>query len=116
MRGETGPQTETILIERRRHERRVLERGCKVLHARSLRYMAAQTRDLSPGGALLDLASERPLSVGDRIELLVDWDGHGVGARSAMVGATIVRVGERPDRRQRVGVAFDRDLGVTLAA
>jgi hypothetical protein len=107
---------ETMSIERRRHERRPVERACKLIHPATLRYLAARTRDLSCGGALLELPHDRPLVVGDRIDVLVDWDSRGLVSRGAMLAATVVRLDERDPEHQRVGVEFDRELGVILAA
>ncbi|HZW09171.1 MAG TPA: PilZ domain-containing protein [Phycisphaerales bacterium] len=109
-------EADPIQLERRRHERRPVERACKLIHPSSLRYLAARTRDLSSGGALLELPAERPLAVGDRVDVLVDWDSRGLVSRGSTVGATVVRVGDSGPERQSVGVEFDRELGATLAA
>ncbi|VAX42459.1 hypothetical protein MNBD_PLANCTO03-1242 [hydrothermal vent metagenome] len=106
----------TVCIERRRHERIEIKRPCKVLHNPTLRYMAAKTQDLSPGGAMLELSHHRPLAVGDQIDLLVDWDETGIVNKQTMLAATVVRVGESEGLRQRIGIAFDREQSVTMAA
>lgn len=103
-------------MERRRHERAELQKPCKVLHAPTLRYMAAETRDISRSGALLELSHHRTLSVGDRVDVLVDWATRGIVDRSAMVGATVVRDGGREGLRQRIGVVFDSELTTERAA
>ena len=110
-----NPDT-SVCIERRRHERREIKRPCKVLHAASFRYMAAYTQDVSPGGALLELSQHRPLTIGDRVEVLVDWHQHGIVSQQAMLPARVVRVGEREGLRQRVGVQFDGEQAIALAA
>ncbi len=111
-----GGERETVCVERRRHERTALERPCKVLHAPTLRYMVARTRDLSPGGALLEVCQQRRLGVGDRVDILVDWASRGLVNRETMLGARIVRLGDCDGDRQQIGVAFERELAVTLAA
>lgn len=111
-----GGQDQTVCVERRRHERREFERPCKVLHAPTLQYMAAETCDLSRGGALLELSHHRCLAVGDRIDVLVDWEERGLVSRSGMMPATVVRLGERDGLRQRVGVEFDGPLAMSKAA
>jgi hypothetical protein len=112
-----GGSLETVCVERRRHSRTAVERSCKLLHAPTLRYLSARTCDLSPGGALIELWHERELAVGDRVDVVVDWAARGLVNRGAMVGATVVRLGERDGARQRVGVRFDRpEPAVTLAA
>lgn len=111
-----GGEPDSVCVERRRHERAAVERPCKLLHAPSLRYLSARTRDLSPGGALLELSRQREIAVGDRVDVLVDWAARGLVNRDAMLRATVVRLGERDGDYQRVGVAFDREFAVTLAA
>jgi len=107
---------EAICTERRRHERREIKRPCKVLHTPSFRYMAAYTKDVSLGGAQLELSQHRPLTIGDRVDVLVDWDQVGVGAQQAMIPARVVRIGPADGLRQRIGVEFDRDHALTMAA
>jgi hypothetical protein len=107
---------DNICIERRRHERRELKRPCKILHSPTFRYMAAHTCDVSPGGAMLELSQHRPLAIGDQVDVLVDWHGHGIVSQRAMLGARVVRLGERDGLRQRVGIRFDREQAITLAA
>jgi len=106
----------TVCIERRRHARLEIKRPCKVLHNPTLRYMAAQTQDLSPGGAMLELSHHRPLAVGDQIDLLVDWDETGIVNKQTMLAATVVRVGACEGLRQRVGITFAHEQAVTMAA
>ena len=105
-----------MCVERRRHERRAVDRACKLLHAPTMRYMAAQARDISDGGVLLEVSHHRELAPGDRVELVVDWAGRGIVRAQTMVGATVVRVGGREGLRQRVGLAFDRAAPVASAA
>jgi hypothetical protein len=107
---------ERICTERRRHERREVKRPCKVLHAPTLRYMAALTHDVSPGGAMLELSQHRTLTIGDQVDVLVDWDQTGIVNKQAMLAATVVRVGPREGLRQQIGVAFDREQTLTVAA
>ncbi len=116
MNNDTPNSDTTACIERRRHERLEIKRPCKVLHAPTLRYMAAKTCDLSPGGAMLELSHHRPLAIGDKIDVLVDWDQSGVVSRQMTVAATVVRLGEHVGLRQRIGVAYDHDQTMTQAA
>lgn len=112
----SGNTDGTVCIERRRHERWEIKRSCKVLHSPTLRYMAAKTRDFCPGGAMLELSQHRQLAIGDRVDVLVDWDETGIVSKQAMVAATVVRAGEREGLRQRIGIAFDHEQAITLAA
>lgn len=108
--------SENICVERRRHERRDLARPCKVLHTPSFRYMAARTCDVSPGGVLLELSQHRPLTVGDPVDLLVDWNQSGLVSQQAMLRATVVRLGRRDGLRQQVAVRFEREQALAAAA
>lgn len=101
--GSTGPE---VCTERRRHERHECARPCKLLHPASMRYMAARTVDLSPGGALIEVRSYRPLRAGDRVDVLIDWDERGVVGRDLTVPAEVVRASAEEVSSQRVGVAF----------
>lgn len=111
-----GNSDNTVCIERRQHERLEIKRPCKLLHARTLRYMAAKTRDLSPGGAMLELSHHRPMAIGDHIDLLVDWDETGIVNTQTMLAATVVRLGVPEGLRQRVGIAFTQEQAITMAA
>lgn len=108
--------TDRICTERRKHERRDLKRPCKILHTPSFRYMAAYTCDVSQGGAMLELSQHRPLAVGDKIDVLVDWNEQGLVSQQAMLPARVVRLDRREGLRQRVGVQFDREQALSLAA
>lgn len=111
-----SPATSTICTERRQHERVECKRPCKLLHPASMRYMAARTLDLSPAGAQLELSHHRPLTAGDRVDVLIDWDQRGVVTSDTTVEATVVRMGTPEGLRQRVAVAFLADQAVPIAA
>lgn len=108
---QTNPET-----ERRLHERRAFKRPCKVLHAPTLRYLAAETMDLSSGGILIELPNQRVLHVGDRLDVMVDWARHGIVESTKMLPATVAWVDAPSDHGQRVGVAFQSELSVSQAA
>lgn len=110
----TRPSTSET--DRRRHERRPFERPCKVLHAPTLRYLAAETMDLSSGGLLIELAQQRMLHVGDRLDVMVDWARHGIVESAKMLPATVAWIDTPSDHGQRVGVAFEDELTVSQAA
>lgn len=111
-----GGISEEVCVERRRYERRPFGRACKLLHEPTLQFMAAQTRDLSSGGALLELSHHRKLGIGDRVDVMIDWSSRGLVDSQAMIGATVVRIGGDEGLLQRVGVRFDRELTVAQAA
>jgi hypothetical protein len=78
--------------DRRRHERRAVDQPAKVFHRGSWRYIAARTRDLSDSGVLLELPSDRPVAVGDMIDVALGRSGVGVLRSDEFVWARVVRV------------------------
>jgi len=90
--------------------------------------MTAQTRDVSQGGALLEIKHSRTLSVGDAVDVLIDWQRQGVLRRAATEPAQVVRVKTISDDThsessadnavavQLVGVAFDENISLSSAA
>jgi len=120
--------TQHALFERRRYERVSMNRACKVLQAATHQYMAAQTRDVSQGGALLEIKHRRTLSVGDAVDVLIDWQGQGVLRTAATEPAQVVRVKTISDDThpessadntatvQLVGVAFNQNISLSSAA
>ncbi len=92
--------------DRRRHPRTSTELPCKVLRPALARYLSARTTDLSAGGALLDIATTRPLEVGESIAVGIAWHGEGVLRSRDLVDATVVRADALPGSRQRIAVRF----------
>jgi len=92
--------------DRRRAARRVAVHACKLRHAEGLRYVTAQTRDVSEGGALVTLETSRPLSEGQEISIAIDFAGRAVLTQGQMVEAKVVRAGPVLNRMQTVAVAF----------
>ncbi|MEM1165457.1 MAG: PilZ domain-containing protein [Planctomycetota bacterium] len=93
--------------DRRRHPRVTAVRACKVRPARSVRYLPAQTADVSGGGALVRLDSEHELKPGEAIEVAVAWNGEAVLPDEAVQRAIIRRVYTTGDGQQAVGVEFE---------
>lgn len=102
----TNIGTTDVCTERRQHERVDCRKPCKLLHPASMRYMAARTLDLSARGALLELSQFKPLTAGDRIDVLIDWDERGMVERDTTVEARVVRLVPTGDDHQRIGVSF----------
>lgn len=93
--------------DRRQHARTAAEIACKLLQHADCKYRAALTADVSAGGALLTLRTPKPLSVGESLELSVNWNGRPLMARDELVRATVVRTGPLLDQTQRIAVRFD---------
>lgn len=79
-------------VERRRTPRQVVSRPCKVLDVASARFSEGRTIDASDCGALVEVRGARPLRVGDRVRLGIDWREAGVVAFEDLVPARVVRV------------------------
>jgi hypothetical protein len=91
---------------RRQHERRIADLGCKILRRKLARYVAARTSDVSPGGALLEVITPVPLVHGEELELGVGWDDRGVLRQRDLIVARVVRVEPLHGNTQRIAIAF----------
>lgn len=98
----------TTQTNRRVHPRSAVALECKLRRPMVPRYDAATTGDVSAGGASLDIRGSRPLSVGETVELAVNWTDRALLVSGDMVRARVVRAGPMLDRVQRVAVAFDQ--------
>lgn len=103
-------------VDAGRDERRIfprfdISRPCKVYHAASGRFLAGRTRNLSAGGALVEVDTPRDFAPGDSIELAIAWTRRAVLPADALVEAKVVRQIASlvlPDGtvRRTLGVAF----------
>ncbi|MBX3358388.1 MAG: PilZ domain-containing protein [Phycisphaeraceae bacterium] len=103
-------------MERRRHERVVISRACKIFRPLTRRYTAALTRDLSEGGAMIEIESARPLAVGEQIGVGVSWTDSPVLREESLIEGVVVRVVETDDDRQYVAVRFSDACALVAAA
>ncbi|MFG0283083.1 MAG: PilZ domain-containing protein [Phycisphaerales bacterium JB039] len=102
-------------FERRAHDRRDLSRPCKVFLKDALRYAPGTTRNVSDGGALLEVGPSRPLSPGDPVDLLISWTGQAVVRAESMAPARVVRVIESGHDRQLVALSFEKAAAAAAA-
>lgn len=80
-------------MNRRKHTRLPLNCGVKVYDPFSRRYRAGVTRNVSAGGALLELHGSLYARPGQRLDVAVDWTGSRPLVPSAeMASAIVVRV------------------------
>lgn len=93
--------------ERRLHARQTVARPCTLFRRRTQRFVAARTRDISHGGALIEIESARPLVEGETIELGVAWTSSPIIAETTLIEAKVVRVIDEEPGRQTVAVRFD---------
>ena len=54
-----------MTTDKRAHKRFAVERPGKVFRRSTYQYLAARSRDLSLGGALLEVESDRPITAGE---------------------------------------------------
>lgn len=94
--------------ERRLHARQNVTRPCTLFRRRTQRFVAARTRDVSAGGALLEIEAARPLVEGETLDVGIAWTSSPLLSESCLVEAKIVRVVQRDDTHQLVAVRFDR--------
>ena len=92
---------------RRRYERAAAEIACKCRRSAKTLFAPAQTIDLSPGGASLEIISPRPTKIGDRLALAFNSPSCPILSASKMIGATVVRITPIDINRQHIAVEFD---------
>ena len=102
--------------DRRREKRHAMSRPCKVRHAPTGRYLAAETRDVSLAGAMLTIDCPRAIQPGDQIDLLIAWDDRALLHDEDSRKGTVVRVMQGPGQRQYVGIALTEELGARASA
>jgi hypothetical protein len=103
-------------MDRRRHARDPVTRPCKVLHAAAARYIAGETRDVSPEGVFITVESPREIAVGDRVEILIAWNDRGLLQERDARQGRVVRVMQGPGQRQYLGVQLAHAVTTSIAA
>ncbi len=103
-------------LDRRTFARSPIERPCKIYHRASRKYIAGQTCDLSSGGVLLRLDTDRQLAAGDEVDVVISWGAPGVVRHQAMVAARIARVAASLGQHQAVGVRYAQPQQIAAVA
>lgn len=102
--------------ERRRHERNIVVRPCKVRDRRNLLFSAGQTHDVSESGALVKVDSARAFTPGDELEVAIAWNHDPVLAAEGLVRARVRRVTPIDYHHQALALEFVRaEAGTGLA-
>lgn len=102
--------------ERRVAARQAVTRPCTLFRRRTQRFVGARTRDISAGGALIEVHSPRPLVEGETIDVGVAWTASPVLTGSSLIEAKIVRVTDEEPGRQLVAVQFERANALAAVA
>ena len=92
--------------DRRKHRRFRVERPGKVCRASIQQFAPARSRDLSFGGALLEVQSPRPFQVGELIDLGLSMNKAAVVPSTALVQGIVVRADTLDDSRQSIAVRY----------
>ncbi len=102
---------------RRACPRLAATRAAKVYRHATRGFAPAQTIDYSASGALIELAAHRPATIGETVDLAIEFKTTGVLRPGSFQRATVVRVepvegtgGHDQPARVRVAVRFDRPL------
>lgn len=102
--------------DRRRDKRFTIERPGKIFRRATQQYAPLTTRNLSIGGALLDVDAERPFASGELIELTVAFNDRALVPSSSLVRAIVTRVQPASRGRQTVAVRYIRPESPAAAA
>lgn len=102
--------------DRRIHTRRDLDRPCKVYRPVQQSYCLARTRNVSVGGAMIDLIASRPVAVGETIDLAIALRGEAVLSAGRSIPATVIRADSHGADRHTIAVRFDQATAAALAA
>ena len=92
--------------DRRKHRRFNVARPGKVFRRATQQFMAAQSCDLSFGGALLEVEGPRLFNVGEIVELGLTLRGSAVVDSKSLVQGIVVRVRQVDPLRQSIAVRY----------
>lgn len=103
-------------MDRRRFRRSPVNRTGKVYIRRALRYLPVRAVDVSLGGLLLEIKSERPLMIGEPLEVVIGDGRSAVVGTDDVVEARIAHVRVGDDGTQHVGLAFAHEGAMAAVA
>lgn len=102
--------------ERRRFRRTPVDRTGKVYIRRALKYLPVRALDVSLGGLLLEIKTDRPLLVGEPLEVVIGDGRSAVMGEDDVIEARIAHVEAGADGKQRVGLAFAHEGALAAVA
>ncbi len=100
------PPTSSEINDRRSHRRFHVQRPGKVFRPASKQYVPASSLDLSFGGALLEVESERSFDVGEVLDVGLALTQKAVVPSSALIRGIVVRSTALGEQRQLVAVRY----------
>lgn len=102
--------------DRRRFRRLAVDRVGKVYIRRALRYLPVRAIDVSLGGLLLEIKTDRPLLVGEPLEVVIGDGRSAVVGEDDVIEARIAHVRAGDNGTQRVGLAFAHEGAMAAVA
>jgi len=102
--------------DRRRFRRTSVDRTGKVYIRHALRYLPVRALDVSLGGLLLEIKTDRPLHIGEPIDVIIGDGSSAVVADDDVVEARIAHVHTCEDGSQRVGLCFAHEGAMAAVA
>ena len=102
--------------ERRRFRRTNVDRAGKVYIRHALRYLPVRAVDVSLGGLLLEIKTDRPLHIGEPIDVIIGDGQSAVVGGDDVVEARIAHVRPAEGGGQRVGLSFAREGAMAAVA
>jgi hypothetical protein len=101
--------------DRRSFPRLPAVHGCRTFRPTFNSFGSGRTRDYSAGGALIDLTATRPVSLGETIDVHIEFKSSAVLPAGEMKRATVVRAGVLSNGTQQVAVRFAQPLAAQAA-
>lgn len=92
--------------ERRRNKRFSVARPGKAFRRSTQQYAPITSRNLSVGGALLEVQTQRPIGVGELVDVAIAFRERPVLQSESLVSAIVTRAEPVQDGRQTVAVRY----------
>lgn len=102
--------------DRRRHKRFSVQRAGKVFRRSTQQYVPAGCKDLSFGGALLEIESERSIGIGEIVDVGLAMSNKAVVPSASLLRGIVVRSEALGEQRQLVAVRYLHREGLAEAA
>lgn len=102
--------------DRRRHKRFNVQRAGKVFRRSTQQYVPAGCKDLSFGGALLEIESERSIGIGEIVDVGLAMSNKAVVPSASLLRGIVVRSEALGEQRQLVAVRYLHREGLAEAA
>ena len=112
----TDAPSHSELNDRRTHRRFDVQRPGKVFRRSNQQYVPANSRDLSFGGALLEVESERGFNVGEVLDVGIALTQKAVVPSAALLRGVVVRSHAVGEHRQLVAIRYLHREPISAAA